>query len=100
MNKRYGCHYDIPILLDTIEKYIIPLKESVKWGYDMPMFLCGMEGSHVDNIYYMEEHTNCTLRNMYQVLEAIEPEKRKRYGKGYSKGDFSQLQAVIDNLKK
>lgn|SRR5574344_227349 len=100
LNKRYGRRYNIPVLLETIEKYIVPLKQTIRWGYDMPMFVCGMEGSHVDNIYYMENHTDCSLRNMYEVLESIEPDKRKRYGKGYSKGDFTLLQAAIDNMKK
>lgn len=100
LNKRYGKKYNLSVLLDTIEKYIVPLRKNVFWGYDMPMFICGAEGSHVDNVYYMEKHTDCTTRQMYEVLHGLDSDKKKRYGKGYSKGDFSLLQQALDEHNK
>lgn len=100
LNKRYGKKYNLPILLDTIEKYIVPFKKKIFWGYDMPMFICGAESSHVDNIYFLEKNAKCTTREMYEVLESIDLEKRKRYGKGYSKGDFNLLQKAIEEHRK
>lgn len=99
LNKRYGKHYNLPALLDTIERYIVPLRKSVVWGYDMPMFICGALGSHVDNIYYLEQHTDSTLREMYDVVGSMTPDMRKRYGKGYKKGDFSLLEQTLENHK-
>lgn len=99
LNKRYNRHYDIPVLLDTIEKYIVPMRQTVKWGYDIPMFICGVESSHVDNISYLEKHENCSFREMYEVIDSLGIDKRKRYGKGYSKGDFSFLQAIVNKYK-
>lgn len=95
LNTRYGHCYDIPVLLDTIERYILPLRREIVWGYDMPMFLCGVTGSHVDNIYYLEQHTGGSLREMYGLLESCTPAMRKRYGEGYRKGDFTQLQQLL-----
>ena len=52
LNKKMGKNYDIPILLETIDKYVAPLVENVKWGYDLPMYICGTKHAHVDNVYH------------------------------------------------
>lgn len=96
LNKHYGTHYDLPVLLDTIEKYIIPLRESVHWGYDMPMFICGAECSHVDNIYHLQSKGIHTLREIFDIVGLLDVDKRKRYGSGYSKGDFTLLDEAAD----
>lgn len=98
LNKRYGRHYDIAALLDTIDRYIVPLQQSVRWGYDMPMFICGAEASHVDNIYYLQQHTACSTSQMYALLRNLDEDRRKRYGKGYVKGDFSQLMHILEQM--
>ena len=99
LNTRYGKSYDLGVLLETIEKYIIPLKQTVCWGYDMPMFICGSESSHVDNIYYLQKNMNCTYKDMYEVLHGMDIENRKRYGTGYSKSDFTILQDAYNAYK-
>lgn len=99
LNTRYGCNYNIPALLETIEKFIIPLKESVQWGYDLPMFICGAEGAHVDNIGYLERQHGCSYKDMYEIIHSMSPDKRKRYGANYSKTDFSALQEAYEEYK-
>ena len=99
INSRYGAKYDIGVLIETIEKYIVPLKQTTNWGYDVPMFICGMQGAHVDNINYMEKIENCNYRDMYEVIKKLTPEQRKRYGENYSKTDFSVLQKTIECYK-
>ena len=99
LNTHYGTHYNLTILLETIEKYLIPLKKNIQWGYDMPMFICGAAKSHVDNIYHMQQNGINHLHDMYNVITTLDIDKRKRYGAGYSKGNFSSLDEVIDKYK-
>lgn len=99
VNKKYGAKYNISILLDLIEKYILPLKQKVNWGYDLPMFVCGTEHAHVDNVYYLQKNTDCTVRDIYEVLGRMPVSQRTRYGINYSKSDFSKLQAAYDEYK-
>ncbi len=99
LNKYNGANYDIPILLDTIEKYIVPLRNSIDWGYDLPMFVCGTEHAHVDNVYYLQKNTECTAREMYEVISTMPVQQRTRYGSGYSKTDFTKLQEAYDKYK-
>lgn len=89
INEKYGGNYDIPVLLDTIEKFIVPL--NVNWGYDLPMFVCGTEHAHVDNVYHMQKEYGSSARDMYEVIKMMTISQRTRYGAGYSKTDFSVL---------
>lgn len=99
MNKKCGTSYDIGKLFDTIEKYLVPMREKVFWGYDLPMFICGVEGAHTDNIYHLQKEYQSSASEIYQVLETMDVNKRKRYGRGYSKTDFSELDRAYAKFK-
>ncbi len=101
LNEKYGYDYNISALLNTIEKYIAPLKDNnIHWGYDLPMFICGTKHAHVDNISYLKKNTDCSVNDMYQVIANMSPTMRTRYGANYSKTDFTELQKVYENYKK
>lgn len=100
LNEKYGYNYDISVLLDIIEKYLVPLKKKIFWGYDLPMFICGTKHAHVDNISYLKKNTDCSINDMYEILSKMPPEKRTRYGANYSKTDFTELQKVYEDYKR
>lgn len=99
LNTKYGMNYDLSVLFDTIEKYIMPLRQTIHWGYDMPMFICGCMSSHVDNVYYLQGQAKCSAKDMYEVISGMDLEKRKRYGTNYSKTDFSEAQKIYNELR-
>lgn len=99
INKHCGGHYDLQKLLETIDKYIVPIVPEIHWGYDLPMYICGTKHSHVDNVYYLKKEHNCTANEMYDVVEKLEPQQRIRYGTGYSKTDFSVLDAAYESYR-
>lgn len=55
VNKHCGGHYDLQKLLETIDKYIMPILPEIHWGYDLPMYVCGTKHSHVDNVYHLKK---------------------------------------------
>lgn len=91
LNKKCGGQYNIPILLETIDRYIVPLQGDIHWGYDLPMYICGTVHSHVDNVYHLEKAYGCTANEMFDLIRGLTPAQRTRYGTGYSKTDFSAL---------
>lgn len=99
LNKRCNKNYNIPVLLETIDKYIVPLLKNIKWGYDLPMYVCGTKHSHVDNVYHLQKAYKCTANELYDVVEQLTPSQRTRYGTGYSKTDFSVLDTVYKGYK-
>ena len=100
LNKKCGANYNIPVLLETIDKYITPLLGDVHWGYDLPMYVCGTKHSHVDNVYHLIKTYNCTANELFDAVEQLTPQQRTRYGTGYSKTDFSVLDKVYEEYKK
>ena len=99
INKHCGGHYNLPKLLETIGKYIIPAMKNIHWGYDLPMYVCGTKHSHVDNVYHLKEAFNCTANEMYDVVGMLSPQQRTRYGTGYSKSDFSVIDETFAKYK-
>lgn len=91
MNKHHGTNYNVQKLLETIDKHIIPLTKNIHWGYDLPMYICGTKHSHTDNVNHLIKEHNCSIDEIYDVIESLTPQQRTRYGVGYSKTDFSQL---------
>ncbi len=98
INKNCGGNYNIQKLLETIDRYITPLLKDIKWGYDLPMYICGTKHSHVDNVYHLENEYRCTANEMYDVIEKLTVQQRTRYGIGYSKTDFSVLDRAYEKL--
>ncbi len=96
LNKKYGKKYDMGTLFGTIENYIIPSMKAAKWGYDLPMFICGTEGAHVDNIFYLQKNLPCSSKEMLQIISSMDISARKRYGLNYSKTDFSELEKACE----
>lgn len=99
INKHCNGHYDLQKLLLTIDTYITPVLGEIHWGYDLPMYVCGTKHSHVDNVYHLKKAYNCTANEMYDLVEALTPQQRTRYGTGYSKTDFSLLDEIYSNYK-
>lgn len=100
INKHCDGKYNIQKLLETIDRYITPLLKDTKWGYDLPMYICGTKHSHVDNVYHLENEQGCTANEMYDVIEKLTVQQRTRYGTGYSKTDFSVLDKAYNEYKK
>ena len=49
---------------------------------------------------YLKKTFDCTANEMFDVIEALTPQQRTRYGVGYSKTDFSVLDSIYENYKK
>lgn len=97
INKHCGGNYNIQKLLLTIDTYITPVLGSIRWGYDLPMYVCGTKHAHVDNVYHLRKQYGCTPNEMYDIVEALGVQQRTRYGKNYSKTDFSVLDKAHSN---
>lgn len=99
LNKHCGTNYNIQVLLETIDKYILPILNQVHWGYDLPMFICGTKHSHVDNVNHLRKSSDCSITDVFNVIESLNSQQRTRYGAGYSKTDFSQLDKKYEEYR-
>lgn len=94
LNENYGSSYGLGFLFDAIDEYVAPLKAKTLWGYDLPMLTCGLLGAHVDNVFHLRQAADLTSAMQFDIISRLEQNQRKRYGKNYSKSDFSILDAA------
>ena len=100
LNKKCGKQYNIQVLLETIDKYLVPVASNIQCGYDIPMYICGTKHCHVDNVYHLRKQHNCSTTEILDVIDKLSPIQRSRYGIGYSKDDFSVLDEIFLKYKK
>ena len=100
INKYCNGNYNVKKLLEIIDEFITPIIDRVHWGYDLPMYVCGTKHSHVDNIYHLQKAYGSNANEMFDLIEALSPQQRTRYGKGYSKTDFSALDDLYKDYKR
>lgn len=79
--------YNIDKILDTIDRYLAPLKERYSWGYSIPAFMAGIYKSHPNNIIYLTEKYRLNSRDIKYIISEIDEETRQRY-------DYDNLQKI------
>jgi 3-deoxy-D-manno-octulosonate cytidylyltransferase len=78
INRFYGEKYRIMPMFDVNQDYILPLKSSYNWGYNIPQMIGGMEGLHP---YYARDMERSWEHALYNKLKAIGKEKPMKYHK-------------------
>jgi len=79
LNSRWGGSYDIDILLEIIDTFIIPKQNEAEWGYSTEYFVAGYTASHVNNSKHLRSKGGLTNGDIKNILEQVPPEKRGRY---------------------
>lgn len=71
--------YDINLILDTIDRYLYPMKKNNEWGYTIPAFMAGIYKAHPNNIIYLTEKYRLNSRDIKYIISSIDEEKRQQY---------------------
>lgn len=79
LNRRYYGNYDLDMIMNTIDMYMVPCLEKYKWGYSIPNYIAGMYCSHVNNISYLLNRHSASAQEIRSVISSMSPEQRVRY---------------------
>lgn len=71
--------YDMDRVLDTIDKYLVPLKDNLFWGYSIPAFMAGVYRSHPNNVIYLTEKYRLNSKDIKYILSGIDEDIRQKY---------------------
>jgi len=82
LNRNKGKNYDISEILDVIEKDIIPIRKTYKWGYSPEYFLSAKYRVHRSYAEYLSDK-NVDLRSIDRILSMIDPEHASTFDKEY-----------------
>ncbi|HQE83251.1 MAG TPA: aldolase catalytic domain-containing protein [Candidatus Hydrogenedentes bacterium] len=65
--------FDVRPVLDLIERYLIPLKKDLKWGYEIPYVITGLLNKHPRAaMAFMDTALNTSLRSFYDELSNLD----------------------------
>jgi len=79
LNKKYYGNYDLDLIMDTIDMYMVPFQEKYSWGYSIPTYIAGMYCSHVNNIDYLLKKHRANAKEIRCVISSLKPEERVHY---------------------
>lgn len=79
LNRFLDAGYDMNIIMDVIDTYLLYFHKNFEWGYSTPFFLSGTYCSHVNNIAYLTQKHKTRNKDIKQILEALPAEKRLVY---------------------
>lgn len=79
LNRKYQKNYDMDVILDAIDTYMVQFQEKFNWGYSTPYFIAGAYCCHVNNIAYLLNNHRTSAKDMRNIIESLEPSDRLKY---------------------
>lgn len=79
LNRKMNKTYDMNEILDILDSYILKIRQTHSWGYNIPHFISGMYSVHVNNISYLLNKHNLKAKDMRIIVESIDKNSEKRY---------------------
>lgn len=79
LNNKYQHNYDFDAVMDAIDIYMTGFQEKYSWGYSTAYCIAGMYCCHVNNIAYLQNHHKTNAHDMRNIIEALQPDERKKY---------------------
>ncbi len=79
LNRKMGYNYDLDLIFDTIDDYILKYTKTHSWGYSIPALMAGIYKSHPNNVIYLTEKFRLESKDIGKLLSMIDPQLRQRY---------------------
>lgn len=87
LNRKKNYDYDLDRILDTIDRYLEPIKRQHEWGYSIPAFMAGIYKSHPNNIIYLTNKYRLNSKDIKYIISGIDEATRQRY-------DYEKIQCI------
>jgi 4-hydroxy 2-oxovalerate aldolase len=98
MNKYYNKHYDTNSAYDTIDDYIIPIKEKETWGYSTAYALSAKYNLHRNYSEHLLRKGKLRAKDINQILAGISENKKTAYDEVYIDDLYLKYQnEIIDD---
>ncbi|MCI6998420.1 MAG: aldolase catalytic domain-containing protein [Eubacterium sp.] len=93
INKKHNGYYDLNVIMDAIDMYMVSFQERYQWGYSTSYFIAGVYGCHVNNIAYLLKNHRCNGKDMKNVIESLPEADRKKYDYDLLESKFIEYQS-------
>lgn len=68
-------------LMEIVDRYLIPIRNVLPWGYTMPYYLAASKQCHPNYAEYLINKETLTVKSIDELLECIPREERPLYNK-------------------
>lgn len=94
LNRDYDRAYSLDELLDTIDDYIIPIRQKVPWGYHIAYSLSAQYNLHRNYAEYLIGKGRLRAKDIKHILSSVAPEKKAAYDEAYAERLYHAYQDV------
>ncbi len=77
LNRKYGGHYFIDAMLESINESVMDFYKKTPWGYKQFFYLCAKNQCHPNYLTDYEKEENLSVSMIDELLSTIEPEEKK-----------------------
>lgn len=79
LNRKKHGNYDLDAIMDAIDTYMEPFRQTYTWGYSTPYFIAGLYQCHVNNIAYLQRNHRANARDMRNIIASLSQGERRKY---------------------
>ncbi|WP_312612964.1 hypothetical protein [Oscillibacter sp.] len=93
MNDRFGCDYDVDLLLEIYDRYVAKIYEQTKWGFSLGFFQTSRYLCNPNYGSYYEQELGLPASQIAALLEGMTPEDRVIYSRAKAEAYLQAYQA-------
>lgn len=92
MNDNYGKNYDLNMILEIIDTYLMTIYMKQYWGYKYNFYISAMQNCHPNYVQYLLSKKTLSVKSINELLNAIPEEKKLRYDEAYISNAYTVFQ--------
>ncbi|MBE5899669.1 MAG: 4-hydroxy-2-ketovalerate aldolase [Lachnospiraceae bacterium] len=100
LNESFGLKYDRDIILSIIDKYVLPIRQEYKWGYDAAYYLAAITNTHPNYASYLINLNTLNASDISTILNNLDKERRVLFDEDYITDKYlNYMEYYIDDIE-
>lgn len=94
LNESTGANYDLKPLFVIIDEILNDCYQRNYWGYSLPNYLSASHNAHPNYASYLDDKKTLTVKNMNEIFDLMDEDKKVSYDKTYIEELYLQYMAT------
>ncbi len=92
MNDNYGKNYDLNMILEIVDTYLMTIYMKQYWGYKYNFYISAMQNCHPNYVQYLLNKKTLSVKSVNTLLSDIPEEKKLHYDEKYIAKAYTNFQ--------
>ncbi|MGI5894060.1 MAG: aldolase catalytic domain-containing protein [Candidatus Merdivicinus sp.] len=93
INKNIAQRYDVTMLMDIYDEYIVGIRKKFEWGYSVPYHIAASNVCHPNYASYLLNRQTLTMKDIEKIIQSIPEEYRILYDRELIEELYMQYQS-------